>query len=374
MWSEQLLQTQRHQSADWQCESDWLLPGWLMAGWLMAGWLMAAAAERDTANQNYVAASTLHSFQLTPSQLHIVATHSPCATACPSIAAFDPALASDQSTQLALPTLLCCSVASLCAAQMSATAVVRTVSSRLSTTITHYVSKTSHTYLRLPAFSVLYSYTSITPPRRSFSLDARHIKSEPQLAAASASVSSVSQLSFAQLVARTSSFLVDYYEAPTASPVVAAQLLTALQRFDVDGQQRQLKEKLVGELDELVNEGKRRERSLGDDTQLSDKHDDIHEHEHHDDVLRFTQLDHDDHETVEQRIVARPPLPSHLHDADYHVVEGDTPHVGGGVARGKFDSAYSTDQLLMDSLPTLKEEEVVQMGRRDVKKLMATRE
>ena len=259
------------------------------------------------------------------------------------------------------------------AAQMPSAAVARLLSPRLAS-LPRRVRNSNFACFTSPTSSSLFFSSSAfsSTPHRVFSLSTYQIQPEPSLA--SPSVSSLSQLSFAELVARSSSFLVDYYEAPTASPIVAAQLLTALQQFNVDGQQRQLKERLEGELDELVNEGKRRERRLGDETPLNDKDkDDAHDHEHEHDILRVTHLDDD--ETLEHRIIARPPLPPHLHDLDLHV-DGDVPRSGGGggVARGKFDSAYSTDQLLVDSLPNLKEEEAVQLGRRDVMKLMATRE
>ena len=281
--------------------------------------------------------------------------------------------------------MLCCFLLS-CPLQMSSASVARFLSSRLST-IPLRLQINHLTQFPSPIVTPLSSALSISFTRRSFALSARHVQSQPDFLPTSAS--SFSQLSFVELAARTSSFLINYYEAPTASPVIAAQLLTALQQFDVDGQQRQLKERLEGELDELVNEGKqRRERRLGDDDthHIDDPHKDhTHdEHEQHDDVLRVQQLDHDhdDDETLEQRIIARPPLPPHLHELDFHIdgdmqpktASGGVGGGGGGVARGKFDSGYSTDQLLVDSLPTLKEEEAVQLGRRDVMKLMATRE
>jgi len=247
---------------------------------------------------------------------------------------------------------------------MSSAGAVRLFTSRLSA-IPRRVRSNN---LGRPSSPVFCSFFA-SSPLRSLSLSARHVQSEPSHISPSAS--SYSHLSFVELVARTSAFLVDYYEAPTASPIIAAQLLTALQQFNVDGPQRQLKEKLQDELDELVNEGKRRERRLGEDMPPlhDDKHDtDHHTDEHDDDILHVTHIDDD--ETLEQRIVARPPPPPHW---DYHVDDevSRVAAAGGGVARGKFDSGYSTDQLLVDSLPTLKEEEAVQLGRRDVMKLMA---
>ena len=198
-----------------------------------------------------------------------------------------------------------------------------------------------------------------TPPRRSFSLNARHTQPEDS-SHFSPSASSLSQLSFVELAARTSSFLVDYYEAPTASPIAAAQLLTALQQFDVDGQQRQLKEKLEGELDELVNEGKRRnERRLGDDTPLTHRHRDTHEPERR--PLTTTTTYCKRALTWTRTKTTRLSSGASLHDHCRRHLTCTTwtttwtatcrrAQRGGGVARGKFDSGYSTDQLLSGQL------------------------
>ena len=51
------------------------------------------------------------------------------------------------------------------------------------------------------------------------------------------------------------------------------------------------------------------------------------------------------------------------------------PEPSQGAGEGKegtvrFDEAYSVDQMLVDSLPTLEGEKVVQIGRRDVSRLL----
>ena len=55
-----------------------------------------------------------------------------------------------------------------------------------------------------------------------------------------------------------------------------------------------------------------------------------------------------------------------LHEDVGGVMEGG----GGRGVRLRFHEAYSTDQMLVDSLPTLDKEEIVQIGRRDVSRLL----
>ena len=176
-----------------------------------------------------------------------------------------------------------------------------------------------------------------------------------------------SLLTFSELVTFATRFLHDFYDRPAPnSRAVARTLLNALQALDLQQQpvQQHLQRRLLDGVSEVLQDGPAAEAELEDGGVLVRGLVEEVQEEEEDELRRHADVD-----LLHDRILAHSvPHPSRgLARTELAVEELKGSEDGVQLPPEKrFHAGYSTDQMLVDSLPTQQEEELVQIGRRHV--------
>ena len=186
---------------------------------------------------------------------------------------------------------------------------------------------------------------------RSFHVDGCHPSSP----------SSISLLTFPELSSYATHFLTTFYDAPPPdSRATALALLSSLHSsHPTSPAQHSVQTRLIDSLHEV----------LGDVRAVHDIHEADDQH------VLDAEADNDDGVLLERVVAQAMPslsgasIESVVVELHEHVGEGLSGEGGKGVGL-RFDERYSTDQMLVDSLPTLDREEIEQIGRRDVSRLL----
>ena len=181
---------------------------------------------------------------------------------------------------------------------------------------------------------------------------------------ASLASSPFAALTFPELITYATRFLTDFHDSPLAdSHKTAVALLASLRSLHpTSAVQQSLQARVVESLAELLGE-------IPVDAPAEERDDSVQQHD---------EDEHCEAVAVERIAVAAHAVPHRtgasiettvmdLYPVDERASTGDAKRKDSAV---RFNDAYSTDQMLVDSLPTLETEEIIQAGRRDVSRLL----